>query len=169
MEVPRAWNGKLVLCAHGYRGEGAAIDEENIRTAVNKMRYHGAVPMCGVLGDTELFNFFAAYQVAAQQLAGVPATAWPVPNYTTAVNPAVRSALWVSFPSPSAPGVVAPAGEKLKQIVKNLTGGERPGFDTGFLAPSSYGTTPTVWGVFGRDGKINGILGKDLIDTTRFV
>ena len=221
VEVPRNWNGRLVLYAHGYRGEGAvltvrapairkylvdngyawaassystnyydvrtgvedtnalalafnsiaakngrtlaapartyiigesmgghvtgaAIDEENIRTANNKFRYDGAVPMCGVLGDAELFDFFAAYQVAAQQLAGVPATAWPVPNYTTAVDPAVRSAIWVAFPSGSTTGVVTPAGEKLKQIVKNFTGGERPNFDTGFALPS--GNTQTVVG-----------------------
>ena len=244
IEVPRNWNGKLVMYAHGYRGEGAAltvgapairkylvdngyawaassystnyydvragvedtnalalafnsiaakngrtltapartyiigvsmgghvtgaaIDEENIRTANNKIRYDGAVPMCGVLGDAELFDFFAAYQVAAQQLAGVPATAWPVPNYTTAVDPTVRNAIWVAFPSGTTTGVVTPAGEKLKQIVKNFTGGERPNFDTGFALPS--GNTQTVWGTFGRDGKVNGILGKDGVDTTRFV
>ena len=33
------------------------------------------VPMCGVLGDIELFNYFAGYQVAAQQLAGVEGVA----------------------------------------------------------------------------------------------
>ena len=243
IEVPRNWNGKLVLYAHGYRGEGAAltvnappirkflvdngyawaassysknyydvragvedtnalalnfktiaaqngrtlaaptrtyitghsmgghitgaaIDEENIRTAINKVRYDGAVPMCGVLGDTELFDFFAAYQVAAQQLAGQPATSWPVADWTT-IGPSVRSALFTAFPSGTTTGVVTPAGEKLKQIVKNFTGGQRPNFDTGFALP--FGNTQTVWGTFGGDGTVSGILGKQLVDTTRFV
>ncbi|MCO4887777.1 hypothetical protein MKD50_00190 [Cupriavidus sp. WGtm5] len=33
--------------------------------ANHKVRYHGAVPVCGVLGDTELINYFGAYQTAA--------------------------------------------------------------------------------------------------------
>ncbi|MEP7101173.1 MAG: alpha/beta hydrolase, partial [Burkholderiales bacterium] len=51
----------------------AAIEDEAAATAIHKVKYNGAVPMCGVVGDTELFNEFAAMQVTAQALAGVPA------------------------------------------------------------------------------------------------
>ena len=247
VEVPRRWNGRLVLYAHGYRGEGpvltvgpppirkyliehgyawaassysrnfydvragvedtnalalaftaiaarngraleapsriyiaggsmgghvaaAAVDRETLRDALHKVRYHGAVPACGVLGDSELFDFFAAYQVAAQQLAGLPATSWPVTNYAD-IAPRVRAANFAAFPSAAASGAVqgatTPAGERLARIVENLSGGRRPLFDTGFLLPQ--GTTPVAWSTFGRDGTINGILGKDGIDTTRVV
>ena len=52
-----------------------------IATAINKVKYAGAVPMCSVLGDTELFNYFAGYQVAAQKLAGVPLTKFPATDF----------------------------------------------------------------------------------------
>ncbi len=236
IEVPKNWNGKLVMYAHGYAGTGpdltvsnpairrhlleqgyawaassysrnyydvragvedtnelalafnkiaaangrtlaapsktyiigvsmgghvtaAAVDEENITTANNKLRYDGAVPMCGVLGDTELYDFFAAYQAAAMQLAGLPATSWPVTNWPD-LEPVVKNALFTTFPT-----ATTAQGEKLKQIVKNLTGGERPMFDIGFAG--SY--TGTVWGTFGRDGKILGILNDDVVSTRDFV
>ena len=181
IEVPAAWNGKLVMWAHGYAGQGAtlqassipimrrylldngyawasssytknyydvrvgvedtnalalnfsaiaatkgrtlaaptkifisgismgghitaaAIEAEAAQYAVNKVKYSGAVPMCGVVGDTELFNYFAGYQVAAQQLAGFPITSFPTTDFAT-IAPAIKSALWTTFPTGSTPG-----------------------------------------------------------------
>ena len=236
IEVPKNWNGKLVMYAHGYAGTGpgltvsnpairrylieqgyawaassysrnyydvragvedtnalalafnriaaansrplaapsktyitgvsmgghvtaAAIDEEALAYAKHKVSYNGAVPMCGVLGDTELYDFFAAYQAAAMQLAGVPATSWPVTNWAT-IQPTVKSALFTTFPS-----ATTAQGDKLKTIVQNLTGGQRPMFDVGFAGPY----TDTVWGTFGRDGKMMGILNGDVVTTRDFV
>lgn len=236
IEVPKNWNGKLVMYAHGYAGTGpaltvsnpairrylieqgyawaassysrnyydvragvedtnalalafnriaaansrplaapskiyitgvsmgghvtaAAIDEEALAYANHKVSYNGAVPMCGVLGDTELYDFFAAYQAAAMQLAGVPATSWPVTNWAT-LQPTVKSALFSTFPS-----ATTAQGDKLKTIVQNLTGGQRPMFDVGFAGPY----TDTVWGTFGRDGKMMGILNDDVVSTRDFV
>jgi pimeloyl-ACP methyl ester carboxylesterase len=244
VEVPKNWNGMLVMYAHGYAGEGAnlsvsppairrhlisqgyawaassysknyydvragvedtnalaiafvgiarqngrnlgapfktyimgvsmgghisaaAVDEENIATAVNRIRYNGAVPMCGVLGDTELFDYFAAYQSAAQVEAGMPATSWPVANWST-VGPQVQAKLFSSFPSaatPTAQAVPTAEGLRLKQIVQNLTGGPRPLFDYAYAGPLQA----TVWGTFGRDGKVNGILNEDLVSTKDIV
>lgn len=236
IEVPKNWNGKLVMYAHGYAGTGAdltvknpgirrhlldlgyawaassysknyydvragvedtnalalaftsiasangralgapskiyiigvsmgghisaaAVDEENITTAKNKVRYNGAVPMCGVLGDTELFDFLGAYQVAAMKLANLPATTWPTAHWET-VGPLVQKAMFVTFP-----GVTTAEGAKLKQIVKNLTGGERPMFDVGF----SGRYTNVAWGTFGGDGTITGILNTNAVSTNNFV
>jgi pimeloyl-ACP methyl ester carboxylesterase len=142
----------------------AAVDEENIRTANNRMRYAGAVPMCGVLGDTELFDYFAAYQTAAQQEAGIPATSWPPANWDT-IGPQVQARLFSSFPggsTPTAPAVSTSQGLRLKSIVQNLTGGPRPLFDYAWAGPLQA----TVWGVFGRDGKLQGILNED-VNTTK--
>jgi hypothetical protein len=244
VEVPKNWNGMLVMYAHGYAGEGAnlsvsppairrhlisqgyawaassysknyydvragvedtnalaiafvgiarqngrnltapfktyimgvsmgghisaaAVDEENIATAVNRLRYNGAVPMCGVLGDTELFDYFAAYQSAAQVEAGMPATSWPVANWST-VGPQVNAKLFSSFPSaatPTAQAIPTAEGLRLKQIVQNLTGGPRPLFDYAYAGPLQA----TVWGTFGRDGKVNGILNEDLVSTKDIV
>jgi len=137
----------------------AAVDQENIDAANHKVRYDGAVPMCGVLGDTELYDFFAAYQAAAMQLAGLPAASWPVTNWPD-LEATVKNALFTSFPT-----ATTPQGAKLKEIVKNLTGGERPMFDIGFAGPY----TSTAWGTFGRDGKILGILNDDVVTTNDFV
>lgn len=145
----------------------AAVDEENIRTAVNKVRYAGAVPMCGVLGDTELYDYFAAYQTAAQQEAGMPATAFPTADWAT-VGPQVQAKLFTSFPggsTPTAAAVPSAQGLRLKSIVQNLTGGTRPLFDFAYAGPLQA----TAWGVFGRDGKLQGILNDDVISTQNIV
>ena len=35
--------------------------------------YAGALPMCGVMGDSELFDYFLDFNLVAQALAGVQA------------------------------------------------------------------------------------------------
>lgn len=238
VEVPAAWNGKLVMYAHGYAGMGsalsvtipgirrhlleagyawaastystnyydvragiedtnalalafpdiakqngrtlaaptrtyivghsmgghiaaAAVDAENIQNAVHKVTYNGSVPMCGVLGDTELFNYFGGYQTAAQQLANMPATSWPVTNWAQIVTP-LMSALFTTYPS-----ATTPTGDKLKAVVKNLTGGERPLFELGFgKSPASKAYQDAVWSTFGQDGTVNGVLTQNVVDTT---
>ena len=64
---------RIYITGHSMGGHitGAAIEAETAATAINRVKYHGAVPMCGVMGDTELFNQFAAIQVTAQALAGL--------------------------------------------------------------------------------------------------
>ena len=96
---------------------GAAIDAEAQATSINKVKYAGAVPMCGVLGDTELFNYFGGYQVAAQQLAGVPITRFPTTDFA-AITPTIQAALWSTFPTQT-----NAQGDKLKNVVMNLSGG----------------------------------------------
>jgi hypothetical protein len=140
----------------------AAIEDEALATARHKARYDGAVPTCGVLGDTELFDYFAAYQLAAQQLAGLPATRFPATHWASIASD-VRGTLFNSATSFSTPGT---QGARLKSIVMNLTGGPRPIFDEGF------GNEPlqkVVWDGFGRTGDVNGILatGKNVVDTNR--
>ena len=69
---PLAAPTRTYITGHSMGGHitAAAIEEETYATAVHKVKYNGAVPMCGVVGDTELFNEFAAMQVTAQALAG---------------------------------------------------------------------------------------------------
>ena len=104
----------------------AAIEAEGQATAISKVKYNGAVPLCAVLGDNELFNYFAGYQVAAQQLANVPLTKFPTTDFAT-VAPLVRSALWSIFPTAS-----NAQGDKLKNVVMNLSGGDRPFYKEGW-------------------------------------
>ena len=45
----------------------AAVEQETLATARNKFAYDGAMPICGVLDDDQLWAYFGAYQLAAQQ------------------------------------------------------------------------------------------------------
>ncbi len=234
VEVPANWNGKLVMYAHGFRGEGAAltvsnpgirryliqngyawaassysknyydvragvedtnalaneftriaaargrtlaaptrtyitghsmgghvtgaaIEAEAAATARNKTTYHGAVPMCGVMGDTELFNQFAAMQVTAQALAGLPA--YPSDKFAD-IRTLVTGTLFTTFPTtPTA------QGQKYLSVVKNITGGERPMFAQGIAFGGSF---PSAYGTFGSDGTVTGILNKSVLDTRAY-
>ena len=95
--------------------------------------YAGALPMCGVMGDNELFDYFLDYNLVAQALAGVQAQFPFPPDYQTAVVPGVKIALGPAFPA-----VLNPEGVKLRGVTQNISGGTRPSFATSF----------TVWGSF---------------------
>ena len=123
------------------------------------MKYNGAVPMCGVVGDTELFDYFAAAQVTAQALAGLPK--YPFINWAD-ISTQVTGALFTSM-SPTIG--LTPTGAKYASVIQNLTGGPRPIFNLGLAYGGSFSA---VWGVFGGDGTITGILNKSVIDTNRF-
>lgn len=151
---------RIYITGHSMGGHitGAAIEAEAATTAVNKVAYHGAVPMCGVMGDTELFNQFAAVQVTAQALAGLPK--YPTPNWAD-ISTLVTSTLFTTFPS--VPN--GTAGAKFKSVLQNITGGPRPLFDQGLAFGGSF---PSMWGALGGDGTITGILTKNVLDTRAY-
>jgi hypothetical protein len=134
----------------------AAIERETLATANNKVSYHGAVPMCGVLGDTDLYNYFGAFQMAAMQLAGMPATTFPVQDFNAGKQKLI-DALWTTFPS-----ATTPRGDALKAVVMNLTGGPRPIFEEGYKVKPLQ---DAVWNAFSGDGTINGVLTRNVVDT----
>ena len=140
----------------------AAVEAETLATAVNKYRYHAALPMCGVMADVELFNRFAGMQVAAQALAGVPDQ--PLTKWAD-IQAQVSNSFFTSFPtaaSPTLPIITTAKGAQFASVVKNLTGGERPMFAQGFGYGGSF---RFAWGGFGGDGTINGILNQNVFST----
>ena len=233
IEVPDAWNGRLVMYAHGYRGEGsdltvgnpsirqwlldngyawaassystnfydvrtgvedtnelalaftditglsdpdrlyiighsmgghvtaAAIEDETLATANNPVQYDGAVPMCGVVGDTFEFEYLTQATMAAQHFAHMndpsapPLEAIPATNFDI---DAINDVVWDTPPAGVSLGVLSEEGEKLQALFRHLTGGERPIADIGFRT-ALWGT---VMGTGGRDGTVNGILAKNL-------
>ena len=150
---------RIYITGHSMGGHitGAAIEAEAASTAINKVRYHGAVPMCGVMGDTELFNQFSAVQVVAQALAGqasVPTAQWAT------ISGSVTAALFNNFPSePTA------TGQQFVSALQNITGGPRPLFAQGLAFGGSFGQ---MWGALGGDGTINGILLSSVLDTRAY-
>jgi pimeloyl-ACP methyl ester carboxylesterase len=90
--------------------------------------YAGALPMCGVMGDAELFDFFLDFGLVAQALAGVPAE-FPAPaDFLTEVVPQVKAALGPAFPF-----ALNPSGLALAGVTQMQTGGPRPLFNQAFV------------------------------------
>ncbi|MBC7728351.1 MAG: alpha/beta hydrolase [Microbacteriaceae bacterium] len=135
---------------------GAAVERETLATARHRVRYAAALPMCGVMGDSALYDYFGAYGLAAAQGAGLPAASFPMKDFT-AVSSAIQDTHGATFPA-----ALTPQGERLKAIAMNLTGGARPFFDEGF---AHVGMQKTVWGTFSGDGTSGGILTKSIVDT----
>jgi hypothetical protein len=90
--------------------------------------YDGALPMCGALGDHELFDYFLDYQVVAGALSGVR-THPPGPDYATAVLPRVYAGLGLARNDPAVP---TPAAQQLRAATVLDSGGPRPGADASF-------------------------------------
>ncbi len=164
---PLSAPSKIFITGHSMGGHitAAAIEDEAYATARHKVRYSGAVPMCGVVGDTELFDTFGAIQVAAQTVAGLPS--YPTAKWSE-IAPLVTSTLFATFPSPVTPSAqitMTTTGQNFKAVLKNLTGGARPLFDQGLQFGGSFAS---AYGALGGDGTISGILNKQGIDTNAF-
>jgi pimeloyl-ACP methyl ester carboxylesterase len=202
IEVPKNWNGELVLYAHGFRGTGLELTVSNPRiretllaqgyawaassystngydvaqgvkdthalgsrfngivgkpsrtyitghsmgghiTAVMAEQYSnaydGALPMCGVTGDTELFDFFTDYNVVAQSLAGIEKEDQKLisdEEYINSTVPQIITKLGIN--QEGFPSKLTNEGEKLKAVTMNLTGGERPLFDAAFFSYKNF-------------------------------
>jgi len=93
--------------------------------------YDGALPMCGVLGDQTLFDFFLDYNLVGQDLAGV--SAFPFPDdYGTVDIPKIEAALGLTTLSPIGPDTTNALGKEFRSIVINRSGGPRPGATPAF-------------------------------------
>jgi pimeloyl-ACP methyl ester carboxylesterase len=215
IEVPPNWNGRLVMWAHGFRGDGLELTVDNhplraflvangyawaassyskngydvaqgvkdthaltelfngivgrppdltyltgasmgghvTAAAIEQypQAYDGAMPICGVLGDHELFDFYLDYNPVAAALAGVSTTFPPDPvQWTTASVPEIKSTLAAAWPSG-----LTPAGMNLKSLTELRSGGDRPLFDAAWPAWATFlfqfgaldGTVPRSPGV----------------------
>jgi len=89
--------------------------------------FDGALPMCGVMGDEALYDYFLGHAAAASALAGVDAPVQAPADYLTDIAPAVRDELGYG------PGVpLNGAGHQLAAVTEQLSGGERPLFEQAF-------------------------------------
>jgi pimeloyl-ACP methyl ester carboxylesterase len=93
--------------------------------------YDGALPVCGVLGDHELFDFFLDYQLTSQALAGE--RAYPVPaDYLTTVVPRIQEKLGLTELVPGGQDTVTDRGAQFRSVVVERSGGPRPGATPAF-------------------------------------
>ncbi len=124
--------------------------------------YDGAMPMCGVVGDYELFDYFLDYSVAGSQLA-LGESSFPLPaDWLDDGGPVDQiEASFELFPG-SWPWLLNDAGDEFKQLVELRTGGDRPNFDTAFSFWNSTFTDPGgnfLWGLGTGNGVLPGKLG----------
>ncbi len=90
--------------------------------------YDAAMPICGVVGDFELFDYFLDFNLAAQQI-GLGSSTFPVDpaQYVGIDVPSVKANLEL-FPG-GWPVVLNADGEAFKQLTELRSGGDRPNFD----------------------------------------
>lgn len=89
--------------------------------------YDGAMPLCGVMGDYELFDYFLDFNVAAQAISGAGKSYPYGADYLSATVPATKSMLGPAFPY-----VLNANGAHFKALVERRSGGKRPVFDQGW-------------------------------------
>lgn len=125
--------------------------------------YDGAMPICGVLGDFELFDYFLDFNVAAQHIA-LGTSDFPVADDATYLFvdvPQIKAAL-ESVPG-GWPVLLNADGEAFKQLVELQSGGDRPNFDEAFAfwnsIPTDTGDGNFLFNLGVGDGTVAGAPG----------
>ena len=122
--------------------------------------YDGALAVCGVMGDFELFDFFLDFSVAAQQM-GTGSSTFPVDptTFTTETVPAIKAGL-EAVPG-GWPNVLNADGTNFKSLVELRSGGERPNFDEAWFFWNTFPSFLSGPGNFLFDlGATNGTLAR---------
>jgi hypothetical protein len=146
---------------------GAAVEREN-KLALSQVdldvNYEGSLPMCGVMGDTALFDYFGAYGLALLQFGGQAVSQYPItPAEAEEKLAGARDALWVDYDNNKGGDGLRQTAEAggFYQTLLNLSGGERP------IYPFSFGGfQPLLQSFVGSDGTVDGILDENIVDTT---
>lgn len=94
--------------------------------------FDGALPMCGVMGDYALFDYFLDFSASAQQL-GTGRSQFPVDPavYVASTMPEIKAGL--ELVPGSWPFALNAAGEDQKSLTELRSGGVRPNFNEGFI------------------------------------
>ncbi|WP_211287203.1 alpha/beta hydrolase [Halopseudomonas oceani] len=150
----------------------AAVDRENLERTLFQVPYAGAAPFCQ--SDQNEFQWLGDYTRLMLQIAGYDEEDYPQfrdlagtfePYFTieriATAGPMV-TALFNTYPggSPNWGSPKNPDGQRLIDIARNLTGGERPVFAQGF----NFIFNDVVLGTGGSDGTVNGILASNIYD-----
>jgi hypothetical protein len=111
--------------------------------------YDGAMPICGVLGDYELFDYFLDFNVAAQTLSGQNKTFPYGADYLTTTVPATKAGLGPAFPF-----ALNANGQTFKSLVELRSGGDRPVFDQGWIYWNGLVPGDFLFGLGANDGTL---------------
>ncbi|MET7421577.1 prolyl oligopeptidase family serine peptidase [Dactylosporangium sp. NPDC005555] len=227
IEKPAAWNGELVLYAHGYRGPGTTVyvDSPSLRahylakgfawaassyqtngydvgqgvrdsyTLIDRFKertglrarsvymtgasmgghvtavaierhpqaFVAAMPVCGVLGDAELFDYFLDANVTAAALTGTTIT-FPEAPVDPSFQEVYRQQVARQVPLLGQGAGLTDLGRQWGRFVEQRSGGTRPGFGNAIAYWSALPgippltTVPFLFGVYpGLNGGTAGI------------
>lgn len=109
---------------------GASMGGHITASSIEQYRndYDAALPICGVLADHALFDYFLDFNATAQQI-GTGSSVFPVDPviYTLFTVPSIKANL-EAFPG-GWPNVLNADGQNFKNLVELRSGGDRPNFD----------------------------------------
>ena len=115
----------IYVAGYSMGGHIAAVSAENYGKT-----YSGAMPLCGVVGDYELFDYFLDINVAGQHLAlGSSVTPVDAGQFIGVDLPQIKEAFGMSTPFAFS---LTESGEQFKQLVELRSGGDRPNYDAAF-------------------------------------
>ncbi|GAA2683914.1 alpha/beta hydrolase family protein [Actinoplanes palleronii] len=159
---------------------GASMGGQVTAVAIERFprAFDAAMPYCGVLGDTKLYDYFLDANVTAAALAKVPIDfpLTPPADYPAQWRAKVGQILPALGVKVGAPPVLTPAGRTWSDAVERRSGGDRPGFDSAFaywnaatsLAPLN--DLPFLFGLYpGLSGGTGGIAPGNVTDNRRTV
>ncbi|MEO1580318.1 MAG: alpha/beta hydrolase [Pseudomonadota bacterium] len=130
------------------------------------IKYDGAAPLCGVMGDVELFNYFGDYTYGAEALASevnpfVVSQFPPPEDYAQTTLPLTIGTLFSNNGADFPVGLTA-QGESLKDLLRVISGGDRPLFEEGFPV-----FQPLLFSFAGDDGTVDGVVSGNIYDNKR--
>lgn len=165
---------KLLITGLSMGGHVTAVAVEHFRHT-----FAGAMPVCGVLGDTRLFDYFTDANVTAAALTGTPISfpLQPPPDYPLTYQQQVLGELpqLGSGFTAGTPPSFTPLGLRWGAAVEQRSGGTRPGFGSAFAYWNSFGFPPLtgipfLFGVYpGLSGGTIGVADGNVVDNRRTV
>lgn len=152
-----------VNCRPGPRGRLC----RRIVTLLGKLsggvKYAGAAPRCGVMGDEELFDYFGDFSYGAEALAGAPSEFPPPADYFDRILLPTIGALYDNpldlFEGGGSGAIPNATGEKLRTFTTQISGGPRPLADVAFPFFQQL-----LFGFSGADGTVDGIVSGNIYD-----
>jgi pimeloyl-ACP methyl ester carboxylesterase len=159
-----------VRCPEGRRGHICRRFVHILGKLSGGVAYDGAAPACGVMGDVELFNYFGDFATAAGALAAavnpLVQQQFPPPPPAEFFSTTLPLLIGTLFSDLGAgyPDKLTAQGEKLKQLTRQMSGGERPLFDDAYPFWQDL-----LFGLAGSDGTLDGVLPGNIYDNRRRV
>lgn len=155
-----------VQCPDGRRGRFCRRFSRILGKLSGGIKYDGAAPLCGVMGDKALFDYFGDYSYGAEALAAevnpLIQSQFPAPDdYATTTLPLTIATLF-SNNGADFPVGLTPQGEQLKNLLRVISGGDRPIFEQGFPVFQAL-----LFSFAGSDGTVDGVVAGNLYDNRR--